>query len=744
MATTTTTIRGFPRPLARAMEAYASRLDLDSIREAYDLAAEAHSGQRRASGEPYINHAVEVATIVASLQLETASVVSALVHDVVEDTVVSLQEIREILGEEVASIVDGVTKIGQVPFGTRTERQVENYRKLLLSMAKNPRVIFVKLADRLHNMRTLEHLPRGKQKPIARETREIYAPLAHRLGMAAIKSELEDLAFKFLDRRAYDELRRLVRQRHRARERNIQKMRRPLEDALAAEGIPAQVTGRPKHLWSIHHKMVTQDRSYDDIHDLMGLRVITDSVDNCYSALGVIDKLGWKQIPGCYDNYVATPKSNNYRSIHTTVYGPGGRRYELQIRTEEMHEEAEFGIAAHWRYKAEGREGGANRGSSPPRTRRGDDALIEYRKRLAEWQKETLEPEEYMELLRMDLSPGEIFVFTPKGEVKRLPVDSSPIDFAFSVHSEVGLHCAGAKVNGRIAPLSRQLKSGDSVEIITNPRQWPNRDWLGFVKTSRARHRIRQWDRREKYDRALRHGRKLFRRELRKTRRPKPSREEMADGARRLGRKTFDDVLAALAQGDVDPSAVIRSLYPDEDPSDVVKRSPSALERIAEKIRKSNRGVTIGGVDNLMWHSSQCCQPVPGDKAIGYLTRGRGMSVHRTDCPNVLNLDPARRKEIQWKVERDDRFFVHLRMEGTDRRGLLGDVARTITETATDIQHADMRATDGGMTAAFVVEVQDLSHLERVMQAVQRVKGVLTVIRRERFSESDLLGGGGS
>ena len=721
-----TTIRGFPRPFARAMEAYAERLDVEAIRAAYELAGEAHSGQRRASGEPYINHAVEVATIVSSLQLDTASVVSALVHDVVEDTVVSLQGIREVFGEEVASIVDGVTKIGRVRFRTSTERQVENYRKLLLSMANDARVILVKLADRLHNMRTLEHLPRGKQRPIARETREIYAPLAHRLGMAAIKWELEDLAFKFLERKLYDDLRRLVRQRRRARERNIQEMQRPLEDALAAAGVLAEVTGRPKHLWSIHRKMVTQDRSYDDIYDLMALRVITDSVQSCYAALGIIHGR-WTPIPERFHDYVATPKSNMYQSIHTTVYGPGGRRYEVQIRTEEMHRTAEFGIAAHWRYKAEGRDSGV------------DDALTWFRQ-VIEWQKEAREPEEFMEFLRMDLFQGEIFVFTPKGEVKQLPVDSSPIDFAFSVHSEVGLHCAGAKVNGRIAPLSRQLKSGDSVEIITNPRQWPNRDWLGFVKTSRARQKIRQWIRREEYDRALRLGQELFQRELRKTRRPRPSPQEMAAGARRLGRRTFDEVLAALARGDVGPSAVIRSLYPDEDPSDVVKRSPSALERIAEKIRKSNRGVTIGGVDNLMVRYSQCCQPVPGDKVIGYITRGRGISIHRTDCPNVLSLDdPGRRVEIQWKAERDDRFFVHLHMEGTDRRGLLGDVARTITETATDIQHADMRATDGGMTAAFVVEVQDLSHLERVMQAVRRVKGVVTVIRRESFGESDLL-----
>ena len=708
------------------MEAYADKLDVEAIRAAYELAAEAHSGQRRASGEPYINHAVEVATILAELQLDTGTVVSALVHDVVEDTVVSLQGIREIFGDEVGAIVDGVTKIGKVRFRSSTERQVENYRKLLLSMAQDARVILVKLADRLHNMRTLEYLPPGKQRPIARETRDIYAPLAHRLGMAAIKWELEDLAFKFLDREAYDALRKLVRQRRRARERLILEMRRPLEEALEVAEVVAEVTGRPKHLWSIHRKMITQDRSYDDIYDLMALRVITDSVQGCYAALGIIHGR-WTPIPERFHDYVATPKSNMYQSIHTTVLGTGGRRYEIQIRTEEMHRTAEYGIAAHWRYKEEGK------GS------RVDDALTWFRQ-VIEWQKDASEPEEFMEFLHMDLFQGEIFVFTPKGEVKQLPVDSSPIDFAFSVHTEVGLHCAGAKVNGRIAPLSRKLKSGDSVEIITNQRQRPNRDWLGFVKTSRARQRIRQWIRREEYDTALRLGQEFFQRELRKARRPKPSDEQMRKVARKLGHRSFDEVLAALTRGDIGPSAVIKGLYPDEDPAEVVKRTPSALERIADKIRKSNRGVTIGGVDNLMVRYSQCCQPVPGDKVIGYITRGRGISIHRTDCPNVLSLDqdPGRRVEIEWRAERDDRFFVHLHMHGSDRRGLLGDVARTISETATDIQHADMRATDGGMTAAFVVEVQDLNHLKRVMEAVQRVKGVTSVIRRESFGESEL------
>lgn len=731
MATTTTNgrpaaIHGLPRPLAKAMEGYAERLDIDTVRSAYELAAEAHSGQKRASGEPFINHAVEVATIVAELRLDTGSLASALVHDVVEDTAVSLQAVREVLGDEVGAIVDGVTKIGQVRFRSHTEAQVENYRKLLLSMAKDVRVILVKLADRLHNMRTLEYLRPGKQEPIARETLEIYAPLAHRLGMAAVKWELEDLAFKYLDPESYDALRKLVRQRRRARERHVLEMQRPLAEMLEDAGIQAEVTGRPKHLWSIHRKMVTQNREYDDIYDLMALRVITETIQHCYAALGIIHSR-WTPVQDRFHDYVATPKSNMYQSIHTTVFGPGGRRYEVQIRTEGMHRTAEYGIAAHWRYKEDAQETGVDR------------ALTWFRQVL-EWQQEAGEPEDFMEFLRMDLFQGEIFVFTPKGEVKRLPEGASPIDFAFSVHTEVGLRCAGAKVNGRIAPLSRELRNGDSVEIVTNPRQRPNRDWLGFVKTSRARQNIRQWVRREEYDQALRLGNELFMRELRKARLPRPGNEETRKAARALGFASFDKALAALARGEIGPAAVIKAFYPDQDPAKVVRRTPSALERIADKIRKSQRSVTIQGMDDLMVRYSRCCQPVPGDDVIGYTTRGRGISIHRKDCPNLLNLqqDPERRVEIEWKAEREDRFFVHLAMEGTDRRGLLSDVAKTITETATDIQHADMRATDGGMTAAFVVEVQNLNHLKRIMDAVRRVRGVVSVVRRESFRESEL------
>ena len=730
-ATATRTIRGLPRPLARAMESYADRLDIDAVRDAYELAREAHSGQRRASGDDFVSHAVEVATILALLGLDSDSLVSGLVHDVVEDTTVSLADIDKRFGKSVSTIVDGVTKIGRVEFRSHTEQQVENYRKLLLSMARDARVILVKLADRLHNMRTLDALQPGKQRRIALETREVYAPLAHRLGMAAIRWELEDLAFKYLEPDAYEKLGKKIRQRRKERERQILEMKRPLDEALEEAGVPAEVTGRPKHLWSIYRKMVHRGVPYDDIYDLMAMRVLTDGVQNCYSALGVIHNR-WNPVQDRFHDFIATPKSNMYRSLHTTVIGPGGRRYEIQIRSEEMHRTAEYGIAAHWRYKE-----GLPKPEPEQEPDEVDEALTWFRQVL-EWQKDTDEPEEFMEFLRMDLFQGEIFIFTPGGDVKSLPLGATPIDFAYSVHTEVGRHCAGARVNGRIAPLSRQLKNGDTVEIITDSRQRPSRDWLAFVKTSRARGRIRQWIRKEEHDSALKLGKDFFEREVRKARREKPTNAQRDEAAERLGYAEFDQVLSALGRGDVGPAAIIRALYPDEDPHDVVNRSPSALERIADRIRRSNRGVRIQGMDNLMIRYSLCCQPVPGDQVIGYITKGRGVSIHRTDCPNILNLAEDRRVEIEWEAEKGDRFFVKLYMEGTDRRGLLSDVAKAITDTGTDIAQADMKGVESGMLGQFSVEVQDLAHLNRVMKSIRRVKGVLEVNRRETFQESAL------
>ncbi|MEQ9398205.1 MAG: bifunctional (p)ppGpp synthetase/guanosine-3',5'-bis(diphosphate) 3'-pyrophosphohydrolase [Longimicrobiales bacterium] len=737
MATTTPspastpTIRGLPRPLARAMEAYADRLDVDKVREAYELAVEAHAGQRRASGEEYVTHTVEVATILAGLRLDSASIIAGLIHDTVEDTVVSLGDLEARFGAEVATIVDGVTKLGRVQFRSSTEQQVENYRKLLLSMASDARVILVKLADRLHNMRTLEHLRPDKRRRIAMETREIYAPLAHRLGVAAIRWELEDLSFKFLEPEAYEALTRQVRQRRREREHQILEMQRPLEEALQAAGITAEVKGRPKHLWSIHRKMVHRARPYEEIYDLMAMRVTTDSVQSCYAALGVIHSK-WTPISERFHDYIATPKSNMYRSLHTTVFGPGGRRYEIQIRTEEMHRTAEYGIAAHWRYtEADG---------SRPGEDEVDDALTWFRQVL-EWQKDTREPEEFMEFLRMDLFQGEIFVFTPKGEVKALPSGATPIDFAFSVHTEVGMHCAGAKVNGRIAPLSRELRNGDTVEVITSTKQRPNRDWLAFVKTSRARQRIRQWIRKEEFDSAFKLGKDFLERELKKARLGLPDDPHtLLEAAMALGYQDFEQVYAALGRGDVGPTAVIKQLHPDHDPSEPVRRTPTTLERIAKRLRISPRGVRIQGMDNLMVRYSRCCQPVPGDDVIGYISRGRGVGIHRTDCPNVLDLsrDPDRRVEIEWAAEKGSRFFVRLYMRGSDRRGLLSDVAKAISDTGTDIQHADMKTSDSGMNGEFVVEVRDLAHLEKVRKAIARVKGVLSVERKEHFDDEDM------
>jgi len=721
-------LRGIPRGLANALEGYQGRLDMPKIQAAYDVAEEAHRGQKRASGETFVSHSVEVATILATLKLDSASIVAGLVHDVVEDTVFSLTDIEERFGKEVATIVDGVTKIGKVQFRSHTERQAENYRKLLLSMAEDARVILIKLADRLHNMRTLEHLPEEKRRRIARETREIYAPLAHRLGIAQVKWELEDLCFKFLEPEEYEELKKRVHAGRKEREKQVLEFQRPLEELVRSEGIPAEVTGRPKHLWSIHQKIQRRGKPFEEIYDLMAMRVITDTVQNCYATLGLIHSK-WTPVQDRFHDYIATPKSNMYRSIHTTVFGPGGRRYEVQIRTEEMHRTAEYGIAAHWRYK-----------EGAPRTDEVDEALSWFRQVL-EWQQDASEPEEFMEFLKMDLFLGEIFVFTPKGEVKQLPVGATPIDFAFAVHTEVGLHCAGAKVNGRIAPLSRELRNGDAVEILTSPRQTPSRDWLTFVKTSRARQCIRHWNTEQEHEKSHKLGKELFEREVRKRRIAVPPEEDLRRVAQALDLDKWDNVLGALGRGDVAPSEVLKELGSVTGEEEAAPAPFMPLRRLADRLRRSQPGVKIQGVDELMVRYSQCCQPVPGDDVIGYITVGRGVSIHRKDCPNVLSLsqDPDRRVEIEWTAEQGERFMVKLYTRGTDRQGLLSDIARAIADTGTNIQHADIRAHETGMMGQFVVEVRDLDHLKKVMKGVGQVKGVLSVERRDSFGDSELV-----
>jgi len=717
-----------PPRLRASVEYYADRLDVPLVARAWRFAADAHGTQKRASGEAFTVHLAEVAAILASLHLDTVSIVAGLVHDTVEDTAFTLADVEREFGVQVASIVDGVTKIGKVQFRSSTEQQVENYRKLLLSMAQDARVIVIKLADRLHNMRTLEHLRPDKQRRIALETREIYAPLAHRLGMAQIRWELEDLSFKHLEPEAYRALAKKIADRRGEREDQVEALRSPLEQGLRRAGIPCEVYGRPKHLWSVHRKMVNRGRPYEEIYDLMAIRVVTDSVANCYHALGVIHN-EWTPLQERFHDYIATPKSNMYRSLHTTIFGPGGRLYEIQIRTHEMHRTAEYGIAAHWRYKEGERE----------RAEDEVDETLTWFRQVLEWQQDTREPEEFMEFLRIDLFHDEIFVFTPKGDVKQLPRGATPIDFAFAVHTEVGLRCSGSKVNGRIVPLSRELKNGDTVEVMTDKRQRPSRDWLAFVKTARARQKIRQWIKSEEADSAAMLGRELFGRELKRARREKPSEAAMQKAAEALNYQDFDAVLVALGRGEVGPTAMLKELYPGEDAP--LARPASAIERLVERVRGvAGRGVRIQGLENLMVRYSQCCQPVPGDQVIGYITRGRGISIHRNDCPNVLNLGdhPERRVEIEWEAEKEDRFLVRLVIEGNDRRGLLSDIAAAITTTGTNIGQAEIKSVEGGMNGSFMVEVQDLAHLKKVIKAIRRVNGVLAVERREHLAGSEL------
>ena len=715
-----------PADFLDAIKETRARLDLDLLGRAFKYSQNAHRGQKRKSGEDYISHCVEVGKILASLYLDTASICAAFLHDVVEDTSIGVDEIREEFGAEIATIVDGLTKIGRVRFSSSTEQQAENFRKLLVSMARDARVILVKLGDRLHNMRTLDSLAATKQRRIALETREIYAPLAHRLGMAKLRWELEDLAFKYIEPQAYKQLAKKIRERRKEREDWIRELAGPLRKELEKAGIPCDVTGRPKHLWSIYNKMQRRGKPYEEIYDLMAIRVITQSIKDCYHALGVVHNK-WTPLTERFHDYIAMPKSNMYQSLHTTIFGPGGRLYEIQIRTHDMHRTAEYGIAAHWRYK-EGYKG------APDEV---DEKLAWFRQVL-EWQQDTREPDEFMEFLRIDLYQDEIFVFTPAGDVKQLPRGATPIDFAFVVHTEVGYHCAGARVNGRIAPLTRELKSGDTVEIITNPKQTPSRDWLKFVRTARARQKIRVWLRQEEQRSALQIGKEFLEREFRK-RRKKVAQADLEAAGQRSGFSTLDSLYTALSRGDLALSQLLKELWPDDQAAPEPPK-PSALSRFVGQIRGGPKGVKIQGIDNLMVRYSQCCQPVPGDDVVGYITRGRGVSIHRSDCPNILKFSehPERRIEIDWQKDSAQLLFVRISVEGTDRRGLLSDIARAITNTGTNIQSAETAAVEGGMRGDFVVEVEDLAHLTKIIRAVSRVKGVVHVERRERIIEPDV------
>lgn len=697
----------------------AERLDLDLIERALRFSASAHRGQKRASGEDYISHSIAVAMILAEQLPDSTSIAAALLHDVVEDSAIGVEEIARDFGPEVGAIVDGLTKISHLTFRSTAEEQVENYRKLLLSIAKDARVIIIKLADRLHNMRTLEHLEPAKQVRIATETREIYAPLAHRFGMAGMKAELEDLAFRFLEPDEFRALAEQVAAEREAREQLIERLRRPLEEELRRAGITgAEVTGRSKHLWSIQQKIRRRGKPFDEIYDLMAIRVIVGTVPECYHVLGIIHH-NWTPLQERIKDYIASPKSNAYQSLHTTIFGPGGELFEVQIRTREMHRTAEYGIAAHWVYKHEGKGGDEL-----------DQALGWFRQ-LLELQQDTHTPEEFLEFLKVDLYQDEIFMFTPRGDVKRLPKGATPIDFAFHVHTEVGLHCQGAKINGRIAPLHRELKNGDTVEILTSPHARPSRDWLNHVHTARARHKIKQWIREEEEAVSLQLGREILARELRRRRLDPPSPEQLERAAEGLGVHNGTALEVGIGRGDVAIGNVIRALHPDRPPDELPEPKPTVFGRIVDRIRLG-RGIKIQGVDGLMVRYAQCCQPVPGDPVTGYVTQGRGISIHRADCPNLLTLSAeGRRVDIDWQEVEGEAFAVRLSLSGEDRRGLYADIMSAISQTGTNIRSADIHTKDGTVFGTVFVEVDNLGHLAKVLKAVRRVKGVVEVERRE-------------
>ncbi len=715
----TSTVPSLAPELARAVAPLLERLDLDLLTRAYRVSAQAHSGQKRKSGEDFLSHSVAVATILAEQQMDSTTIAAALLHDVVEDSNVSIDEIRRNFGAEVAELVDGLTKLSGLSFRSAEEAQAENYRKLLLSIAKDARVIIIKLADRLHNMRTLEHLSEEKQRRIALETQEIYAPLAHRFGMAGMKAELEDLAFKFLEADEYRALIKKIQARRTERDQTIERLRIPLTEELKKAGLTDfEITGRPKNLWSIHKKMKRRDKPFEEIYDLLAMRVLVGTVADCYHALGVIHHQ-WTPLQERIKDYIASPKSNGYQSLHTTVFGPGGQLYEIQIRNGEMHRTAEYGIAAHWLFKE---------GKTPDEF----DRHLAWFRQLLELQQDAHSPEEFLEFLKVDLYQDEIFVFTPRGDVKRLPKDATPIDFAFTVHTEVGFHCSGARVNGRIAPLHRPLKNGDSVEVLTSPQARPSRDWLAHVHTGRARHKIRQWIRQEEHTRSVGLGREILDREIRRRRLPPADPEQLARAAAALSVGSADQLEAVLGRGDVALGLVMRALYPDLPAEDLQAPKPTAFGRVIQRLRLG-RGIRIQGVDGLMVRYAQCCQPVPGDAVVGYVTQGRGVSIHRSDCPNLLPLsaEGERRVEIDWQESQGETFVVRLAVEGEDRRSLYADICEAVNQTGTNIRRAELASRDGAVFGHLLVEVENHTHLNKVLRAVRRVKGVTEIARRD-------------
>ncbi len=701
------------------IHSYHAEADLDAVRRAYVYSAKVHQGQTRLSGDPYMTHPMEVAAILARLRVDVPTIVTGLLHDTLKDALSTEDELRQLFGDEVTEMVDGVTKISKITFKTSEERQAENFRKMLLAMARDIRVILVKLADRLHNMRTLGYQPVERRQEIARETADIYAPLANRLGISWVKSELEDLSFSYLEPVVYKELAKKVEQHQRKSGTYVTDVKRRLEEILQEHEIEGLVQGRFKHICSIHNKIIKQKIDFDQIHDQIAFRIIVPSVRDCYAMLGVIHSF-WKPVPGRFKDFIAMPKANMYQSLHTTVFGPAGQRMEVQIRTAEMHRVAEQGIAAHWKYK-EGKS--ANRS---------DEGRFSWLKQMLEWQKELKDSSEFMSSVKVDLFPEEVYVFTPNGDVKELPKQSTPIDFAYSVHSDVGQRCTGAKVNGRLVPLRTELKNGDVVEITTSANQTPSKDWLKFVKTSKAKNRIRNWVKDQERQQSLELGHDLLEKELRKygfSYNRAVNLETMKGTVAELGFRSVEDLQAAVGYGKITCNQIISRLIPEQFKAEAPK--PSRISQVLGKIRKKPvDAINVQGLDGILVRFSKCCNPLPGDEVIGFISQGMGVTVHAADCPRVLETDPERRIEVSWNRQKGATRSVKIRVYSLDQKGILATITKVITKCGSNILRASVYSTsDGRGVHSFEVDVKDVQHLNQVMEAVQKIKGVVQVDR---------------
>jgi guanosine-3',5'-bis(diphosphate) 3'-pyrophosphohydrolase len=696
--------------------------DTELLRRAYVFSAFEHKGQVRHSGEPYLVHPLEVADLLADMKLDVVAIAAGLLHDIVEDTQTPIERIRELFGTDVAHVVEGVTKLGAIQFSSKEERQAENFRKMLLAMVDDIRVILVKLADRLHNMRTLHHLPEERRVKIAQETRDIYAPIANRLGMSKVKNELEELSFRYLEPQAYESLRQRVEARRRVTEGMIEELRRTITAKLEEAEVPViHIDGRIKRLFSIHQKLKRQKIDLEQVYDLVALRIITASVRDCYAALGIIHQT-WAPVPGRIKDFIAMPRPNGYQSLHTSVVSERGFPFEVQIRSAEMHRIAEEGIAAHWKYK-EGRVG-ADR----------DEQYFLWLRQLLEWKQEVRDPQEFLQNLKIDLYPEEVYIFTPKGEVKALPRDATPVDFAYAIHTDVGHQCVGARVNGKMVPLRTRLRNGDIVEIVTTPGHKPSRDWLNFATTSRARNKIKHFIHAEEKIRSLELGRKLFDKEARRfglnvTKLTES--ERFAELLSESGFQKADELFTAIAYGKLAVKAVLAKLVPQEQLKEPAQES--ALSSVVRRVLGTGEEkIKVRGIDDIMVFRARCCNPIRGEKIVGYITRGKGVSVHSSVCPNVLNLlyDPERRIDVEWDKGSDGSpYTVRLSIQVEDRKGILADVSSKIAGINTNIRNVEATTTDQMGRIDMTVEISDVKHLQKVIKSLRSVEGVLDVER---------------